>query len=257
MGNEVRPSRKMEISFLVNEIPKCKRIRDPAEEHDELASTTTMARFAASSNVVSGDLTNRTTVELLHPSIGSNKMDADHVGRRILGTNSQRTRSLPRITEEWPVGLAHTPDRCARSSASTKSTISRELHYNRTVTTSRSASPGYSNSPDRRCCQFLPPYSDEEKLFIMHHRVIDDLDWQEIWSRYKVVFGEVVLVRSIAGLTSLYYRVRHDWGMKHVMQATSDDIQSDKTIVSGKEAEHTANHGTLPWDHRRCAPLIG
>lgn len=76
------------------------------------------------------------------------------------------------------------------------------------------------------------PYTEEQKFFIMYHRIIRELYWPEIENMFGSHFG----FRSGDGLTSVYYRVRKDWGMQEVLKPQSDSA-NDRTIVEAR-----ANH---------------
>ncbi|KJX98154.1 hypothetical protein TI39_contig429g00021 [Zymoseptoria brevis] len=60
-----------------------------------------------------------------------------------------------------------------------------------------------------------PSYSEEQKFFIMYARIMRDLSWPEIEDRFADTFGQ----RSKGGLTSVYYRVRRDWGLAEVLKS--------------------------------------
>lgn len=74
------------------------------------------------------------------------------------------------------------------------------------------------------------PYTEEQKFFIMYHRVIKELSWPEIKDKYARLFTS----RSEDGLTSVYYRIRDVWRMD---QKNNSDSVSDRSIVEAK-AEH-------------------
>ena len=53
-----------------------------------------------------------------------------------------------------------------------------------------------------------PPYTEEQKFFIMFARVLDQQSWLDIEDRFLEVFGRPA---SRDGLTSMYYRIRKSW----------------------------------------------
>lgn len=55
-----------------------------------------------------------------------------------------------------------------------------------------------------------PSYTEEQKFFIMYHRIIRKLSWPKIETKFAAFFN----IRTKDGLTSVYYRLRKDWGMK-------------------------------------------
>lgn len=60
-----------------------------------------------------------------------------------------------------------------------------------------------------------PSYTEEQKFFIMYHRIIQKLSWPKIEAKFAAFFNS----RTKDGLTSVYYRLRKDWGMKEVLKA--------------------------------------
>ena len=49
----------------------------------------------------------------------------------------------------------------------------------------------------------------------MYQRIIGELPWSEIEDRFANFFN----FRTRDGLTSVYYRLRKDWGMEEVLKA--------------------------------------
>jgi hypothetical protein len=49
-----------------------------------------------------------------------------------------------------------------------------------------------------------PSYTEEQKFFIMYHRIIRKLSWSEIEAKFVAFFN----IRTKDGLTSVYYRLR-------------------------------------------------
>ncbi|SMQ48653.1 unnamed protein product [Zymoseptoria tritici ST99CH_3D7] len=68
-----------------------------------------------------------------------------------------------------------------------------------------------------------PSYSEEQKFFIMYARIMRDLSWPEIEDRFADTFGQ----RSKGGLTSVYYRVRRDWGLAEVLKSGPGTFAAD------------------------------
>ena len=77
-----------------------------------------------------------------------------------------------------------------------------------------------------------PPYTGEQKLFIMYHCIIRELSRPQIEDKFVSHFG----IRSGDGLTSVYYRTSTNWGMQEVLKTQSGSF-GDCTIVEGR-----ANH---------------
>jgi hypothetical protein len=60
-----------------------------------------------------------------------------------------------------------------------------------------------------------PSYTEEQKFFIMYHRIIRKLSWPQIEAKFAASFN----IRTKDGLTSVYYRLRKDWDMKEVLKS--------------------------------------
>lgn len=76
-----------------------------------------------------------------------------------------------------------------------------------------------------------PPYTEEQKFFIMYNRIIKELSWPEIEDKFESYFD----ARSGDGLMSVYYRVRKDWGMGKVLK-TKPGSSSDRTKFEARVA---------------------
>ena len=72
-----------------------------------------------------------------------------------------------------------------------------------------------------------PSYSQEQKFFIMYHRVIMRKSWEELGELFREFFG----LRTKDGLNSVYYRMRHEWGMKQVLDSCAEDSEADRMKV--------------------------
>jgi hypothetical protein len=94
------------------------------------------------------------------------------------------------------------------------------------------AQPTPAQLPKRVLRAARPSYTEEQKFFIMYHRIIRELSWPEIEDKFVSHFD----VRSGDGLTSVYYRTRKNWGMQEVSKTQSASF-SDRTIVEAR-----ANH---------------
>ncbi|KAI5361991.1 hypothetical protein Slin15195_G056400 [Septoria linicola] len=76
---------------------------------------------------------------------------------------------------------------------------------------------------DRRPRPPRPSYSEEQKFFIMYARIIRDNTWPEIEDRFDKLFG----MRTKGGLTSVYYRVRREWGLMEVLKSGPGSYAAD------------------------------
>jgi hypothetical protein len=103
---------------------------------------------------------------------------------------------------------------------------------------------------DQDCSLPIPLHSEEEKLFIMHHRILERMDWPDICQRFEVTFGTNDTSHRVGGLTSAYYYIRQEWDMVFVTETNSNGSQDDQAIVLGREAKHKARYGIRLWDHQ-------
>jgi len=71
-----------------------------------------------------------------------------------------------------------------------------------------------------------PSYTEEQKFSIMYYRLIRELSWPEIENEYASFFN----LRTKDGLTSVYYRIREDWGMKKVLSTGTDFISAHDIV---------------------------
>ena len=92
----------------------------------------------------------------------------------------------------------------------------------------------------KRCGPPRVSYTRDEKLFIMHARVIGSMSWQDISMLFEKIFGEKDTKHTISGLRSTYYRIRRDWGMDCVTRSGPSQQQHDERVVTLKLREHAA-----------------
>ena len=81
-----------------------------------------------------------------------------------------------------------------------------------------------------------PSYSEEQKFFIMYTRIVRDLSWPEIEDEFERFFGS----RSKGGLTSVYYRVRRDWGLLEVLKSGANSYAADCREVERRAMNFSA-----------------
>jgi hypothetical protein len=110
--------------------------------------------------------------------------------------------------------------------------------------------PDSLNALEQDYSRSIPLHSVEEKLFIMHHRILERMDWPDICQRFEVTFGTNDNDHSAGGLASAYYCIRQEWDMKLVTETNSGVSQGDQAIVLGREVKHKAKHGICLWDHQ-------
>jgi hypothetical protein len=105
--------------------------------------------------------------------------------------------------------------------------------------------PGDITSPtSKRCRPRRSVYTRDEKLFIMHARVIGNISWQNISTMFKTLFGGKDARHMVSSLRSVYNRTRREWGMDYVTRSGLDQRQNDELIVNMKLSEHARGPGT-------------
>lgn len=111
-----------------------------------------------------------------------------------------------------------------------------------------------SSMTDRAPRAPRPSYSEEQKFFIMYARIIRDNTWPEIEDRFDKLFG----TRTKGGLTSVYYRIRREWGLMEVLKSGPGSYAADCREVEQRamnfSREFLSQIGYLPYvQHRRDA----
>lgn len=86
-------------------------------------------------------------------------------------------------------------------------------------------------------------YTSDEKLFIMHARVIGNISWQNISTMFKHLFRGQDTKHTVLNLRRVYYRTRVKWGMDYVTRSGLMQRQSDESIVNLKLSEHAGISG--------------
>lgn len=89
--------------------------------------------------------------------------------------------------------------------------------------------PAPHESPQGRSRLNRPCYTEEQKLFIMYHRVMKQLSWPEI----KRVFAKAFDPRTTDGLTSVCYRVQRSWVMGELSKSESTSAK-DRDMIKAK-----------------------
>lgn len=80
-------------------------------------------------------------------------------------------------------------------------------------------------------------YSEEQKFFIMYARVVKDHTWPEIEDQFNAIFG----FRTKGALTSVYYRVRKDWGLTEVLKTGPGSYVADCKEVERRARKFSAS----------------
>ena len=95
------------------------------------------------------------------------------------------------------------------------STIAMHTYHGAGVRVQSMAQPTPTQSRQRVPRAARHPYTEQQKFFIMYQRIIGGLSWPEIEDKFASFFD----IRTRDGLTSVYYRLRKDWGMEEVLKA--------------------------------------
>jgi len=94
-----------------------------------------------------------------------------------------------------------------------------------------SVTPTWSRSPRL-------VYTNEEKLFIMHARVIGSVSWVDISKIFKTIFARKGTKHTIPSLMEIYNRTLRDWGMGHGRRRRLGQYQSDEMVLEEKMSKH-------------------
>jgi hypothetical protein len=235
---EETPLRKMEISYLLSNEPGMKG-----------------------------------TIDYVAASAGRNNMDPctqqqgiQITATRCLGPGSASDRVERWVTSQLPAHITDSDTGHAADNEDVTTTSQRQLtqtqrneHASAALPVTEVALPDYqivladtelirlrdftSPTPKRHRPQQLGCTCDE-KLFIMHARVIGNLSWQDISSIFQHIFVKKDTRHTVSYLRSIYYRTRRDWGMDYVTRGGPMQRQSDETIVSMKLKEHAGEFDT-------------
>jgi hypothetical protein len=103
----------------------------------------------------------------------------------------------------------------------------------------RSKAPAISTIKRHRPSQSA--YSLEEKLFIMHRRILKDMQWGDIWKDFEAIFGVQPSNRTVIQMRRTYYRTRFAWGMDYVTRSGSEVSPKDIAIVRTKMSRYTTD----------------
>jgi hypothetical protein len=101
-----------------------------------------------------------------------------------------------------------------------------------------------------------PFYTEEEKLFIMHARVIGGEDWQNISETFGIIFGKRNTKHMKSGLRGIYYRTRKEWGMDYVTRSGPSECRSDKMVVSVKLRKYAKKPSSFRAASQACVEEI-
>ena len=66
----------------------------------------------------------------------------------------------------------------------------------------------------------------------MYARIVQDKCWHDIEDDFVRIFGQ----RTKGGLTSMYYRIRKNWGLEEVLKSGVSSSKAEKTVVDQRAA---------------------
>jgi hypothetical protein len=94
-------------------------------------------------------------------------------------------------------------------------------------------------------------YTNEEKLFIMHSRVVGSVSWQDISKIFKIIFGRKGTKHTIPSLIEIYDRTLRDWGFGEWSTVHAEGRANVKAtrqqLVKAKLSKHAG---------RSCSPRV-
>ncbi|PIA97277.1 hypothetical protein CB0940_05750 [Cercospora beticola] len=76
-------------------------------------------------------------------------------------------------------------------------------------------------------------YREEEKFFVIYARIVRQDSWPEIACTFEKLFG----TRTKGGLTSIYYRVRQEWGLTKVLEHSPGYCAVDRREVEKRATD--------------------
>jgi hypothetical protein len=223
-SNEKTSLKKMNIAYLLNDEPNMQETKDcvkaaAGEENINAWSQQQDSSIMAAGNLDIGICGDRVEQWVTSQSFGqSTDLDSSYMRYSKDGTTYGQRPS-------------------AEAPLSGRQFLLDETNW---IWSGHSASPTSKRSRPRRS-----GYTRDEKLFIMHARVIGNISWQNISTMFKNLFGSKAAKYTVLSLRGVYYRTRGEWGMDCVTRSGIMQRQSDESIVNMKLSEHTGISGSL------------
>lgn len=75
----------------------------------------------------------------------------------------------------------------------------------------------------------------------MYLRILKLDSWPDIEDKFAGLFGEDSGARSRGGLTSVYYRIRRNWGLEEVLKTGTDSPPRDTHEVEVRARHFSAD----------------
>lgn len=237
VGQQTDSSGKMRIAFLMNTELKQQELRRGTEVDSDMIGTDPPPHSQVTSTLSEHDL---------HP-----EDQCSRVGRWVasqsltppsdydLGHLADGDEGMPCGLGQWPTAQSNRPvdtaDPPKAIACVEQQNVGSEVI---SAADTRLLRPWDFGPPTRRSRSPRLVYTREEKLFIMHARVLEKASWTDISRIFEIVFGSRNTHDTIAGLRSIYYRTRREWGMDYVTRSGSAEVERDEWIVKAKLREH-------------------
>jgi hypothetical protein len=213
---------KMEIAYLLND--------EPSTQHTKICATTAAGQGSINACVQQQNISTTTVGDLDFGNC------CDRVERWInsqpFGQNTESDSSYVRYSMD---GTIYGQRPCPEAPPPGPQILLAQTDWGRSrdliSTTSKRSRPRRSG------------YTRDEKLFIMHARVIGNISWQNISTIFKTLFEGRNTKHAVLNLRSVYYRTRVEWGMDCVTRSGLMQRQSDESIVNLKLSEHAGISG--------------
>lgn len=222
-SNEITSLKKMEIAYLLNDEPNMQQTKDYAK--------------AAAGEENINPWSQQQDISIMTAS----SLDIGGCGDRVeqwvacqsFGQSTDLDSSYMRYSKDG-TAYGHRPS--AEAPLPGRQFVLDETNW---IWSGDLAPPTLKRSRPRRS-----GYTRDEKLFIMHARVIGNISWQNISTMFKNLFGSKDAKHTVLHLRRAYYRTRGDWGMDCVTRSGIMQRQSDESIVNMKLSEHAGISGS-------------
>jgi hypothetical protein len=238
---------RMKIPFLLSHDPGEQKIPDHGRVADPRNHTDTFEQQRDNSIVVPQSLGSRVPSDRVQSWVFSQPWM--HVADSGLGYPADSEGGVISSGQQWSQSFFNGHEPVGTATTETTPSDSGYLRTDRMVPTDTELiwPTAFASQTSRHCRSPRLGYTRDEKLFIMHARVIGNMSWPDISMIFERMFGKKDTKHTIPGLRSMYYRTREDWGMDYVTRNGPSQRQKDKEVVGMKLNEHAG---------RYCSPRV-
>jgi hypothetical protein len=228
----------MKIPFLLNHDPGEQETPGPARVVDPRNYTDTFEQQRDTSTMAPQSLHSRVPLDRVQSWVVS--QSSTHVAGPCPSYAADSEDSVTSSGEQWSQTYSNVQAPVGRVETETTPPDHGYSRTNRIVPTNTELiqPAAFAFQTSEHCRSPRLGYTRDEKLFIMHARVIGNMSWQNISMIFEKMFGRKDTKYTIPGLRSVYYRTRGDWGMDYVTRNGPSQRQKDKIAVTMKLNEH-------------------